>query len=64
MKNEISTGMTPAQVQAYECRKHMVLTCLSMPDDLAENYAQANKLGSLQELKREDKLRRALGQGW
>jgi hypothetical protein len=50
---------------AYEIRKKLALECLAMADEvMAEAFAKRHGLPSLAELRREDKMRRTVGQGW
>lgn len=57
-------AFSDAERQSYEIRKRHILICLSMEGDLAENYAKAHHLPPIEELRREDEIRRTLGQGW
>jgi hypothetical protein len=51
--------------QAYEIRKKAALECLAMTDEvMAEAFAKRHGLPGLAELRREDKMRRTVGQGW
>lgn len=63
--NAVKNSMfTAAQVQQNEIRKRQILHCLELNGEEAEHYAKACGLPSAEELRREDRMRNTIGQGW